>query len=171
MYYRPIVLENFLSVGEILFHDKNINRTFLQDFQNGARGHKICTFCTSGLPRVSKSVNLCPRVPYSKRSVKESYLIVLSGCSFLSLTNFFPCKKATFFVQKQVLSWCSFLTLTNFFTMQKSNFFVKKHVCLFYDLFFYAKFCPANFFHCKKSEWTFFHAKKVFFNKKFNRLG
>ena len=39
---------------------------------------------------------------------------------------------------------------------------------MFYELIFFAKLCPATFFHCKKCEWTFFHTKKVFFNAIYN---
>ena len=67
------------TVIKCCHHDKNINRTFLHNFWNGARGHKICTFLPKG-------------AIFEKES-KKSYLIVLSGCSFLCLINFFSLYK------------------------------------------------------------------------------
>ena len=66
-----------------------------------------------------------------------------------------------------VLSWCSFLSLTNFFSLQKSNIFCQKIKCaMFYELFFcWTLSCPI--FHCKKGMY-FFSCKKVFFNAIYN---
>ena len=66
----------------------------------------------------------CPRVSFLKSSAKKSYLIVLSGCSFLSLTNFF--------------------------SLQKSKFFVKKLSMPCFMNWFFCWTLSCHFFHCKK---------------------
>ena len=81
-----------------------------------------------------------PRVPFLKRSAKKSYLIILS--------------------------WCSFLSLTNFFSLQKSNIFCQNiKRAMFYELIFFCKTLSCHFFSLYG---LFFHAKKVFFNAIYN---
>ena len=104
-------------------------------------GIKFALFCMSGWPQVQKVQILCPRVPFFKRSAKKSYLIVLSWCSFLSLT----CKKHNF-LSKNLMCLVLWTVFTHYFV----------------------KFCPATFFHGKKVNFTYIHAKKVFFNAVFN---
>ena len=57
------------------------------------------------------------------------------------------CKKSYLII----LSWCSFLTLTNFFSLQKGNIFCQKIECaMFYELIFFCKILSCHFFTVKK---------------------